>query len=756
MLNLFSEKNLLKIIKPGLYLALLVPFLTIQKFMFPFITSKVFFFNILIEVIFACWLVLVIFHPAYRPKFTWILQSLTLFVGLLFVSSIFGADFSRSFWSTQERAIGLFSILHFFAFFLTLSVFTKEDWRRYLKFSVLASVIMSIFAILQLYNPNLVLKNSGLVVDRPGSFLGNSAFLASYLIFNIFLSFWFAFKGFIERNENRLINILFVSAGIFETAILIFLTETRGAMLGLFAGVISLLCYFSFKKSANAGVEGDYFKIIKKISAAVLVAIILFSAAFFATKNSQFWQKIPGLKRLADVSLKDNTTKTRLIAWNVALESFTEKPVLGWGLENFKYPFDKNYDPRLMRFGFGETYWDKPHNAVLEQMVAGGVLGLLAYLLIFFFSLRYLFKKNDGDSLGSVKPFLLAILAAYFVQNIFLFDTFGSYLMFFVILAFINFSYAPKTETSQSVSLSDRTAKIISVFTLLAIIVPVFINAKILYANNRQYWIANYYANEMQDKAIEAYHDARDHFNPYRDQVYSDFSSLTIDLYKQGKLKNEAVVLKEAVSAIDAAIGRNPKNYSYYLDMADAANSVYSFNPKQLLAVSESSIKKAFEFSPKRQQIYYTFSKLKLIQDKKDEAVALLKEAVDLDPLSGDPHFIYGLFLLETKDIKVGLAEIERAAELGRLPQVSDEYRILGNYYGDLGMYEKAIENYERAVVLNPDDADAGLKLGIVYYYAGQNDAAKFMISQVLEGLPEFKQSQGYKMIEPILKDLGL
>ena len=751
MQSLFSEKNLLKVIKIGLYAALLTPFLTIQKFMFPFITSKVFIFNILVEIILASWLILIILYPQYRPKLKSLSITLLSFFGILILSSALGADINRSFWSTQERAIGVFTFIHFLAFFFTLSALSAEEWKKYIKFSVLASVVMSLFAIVQLYNSNLILQNSGPVVDRPGSFFGNAAFLATYLLFNIFLSLWLSFESFMKNNGKKVFQWLYLAAGIFEIGILVFLTETRGAMLGLLAGFIALLVYFAFK-----GQVSGYGVNLKKYSKFILAGILVFAAIFFFTKGSPVWQKVPGLNRLADISLTDATTQTRFIAWNMALESFSQKPVLGYGWENFKYPFDKNYDPRLMRFGFGETYWDKPHNVILEHMISGGILGILSYLSIFFFAAYYLLRRRDHGDLESAKPFFLAILSAYFIQNLFLFDTFGSYLMFFMFLAFVAGNYDGDKKEAISSGGSTRGRKIISVLILLAMIAPIVVNAKILSANNRQYWIANYYANSMQDKAIEAYHSARDRFNPYLDQTYADFSSLTVDLYNQGKLDNAAVVLKEAISAIDAAIGRKPNNFSYYLNLADAANNTYAFSPKQLFAISESSIKKAFELSPKRQQIYYTYSKLKLLQGKKDEAVGLLKEAVGLDPESGDPHFIYGLFLLETKDSKNGLAEIEKAAELGRAPRSADEYRIIGNYYGDLEMYTKAIESYKQALALNPGDIDAGLKLGIVYYYAGDNKNAKFLFSQILNGMPEFRDMPGYKQIEPILKDLGI
>ena len=78
---------------------------------------------------------------------------------------------------------------------------------------------------------------------------------------------------------------------------------------------------------------------------------------------------------------------------SLPLKGFQEKPILGWGQDGFNYVFNKYYDPAM----YGQESWfDRAHNAPLDFLVAGGILGFLSYFGLFF-SVLYLlwFRKNN-------------------------------------------------------------------------------------------------------------------------------------------------------------------------------------------------------------------------------------------------------------------------------------------------------------------------------------------------------------------------
>jgi hypothetical protein len=141
---------------------------------------------------------------------------------------------------------------------------------------------------------------------------------------------------------------------------------------------------------------------------------------------------------------------------------------LGWGGENFEIANNKYFDPRLAPY---EAWYDRAHNFIFDYGVTLGWLGLLSYLSIFIvvgyflFTLREVPQKgteSKGHSERSVSEeknlktdssaqwpqddkirFLLSsifisLLVAYLVQNLFIFDSFVSYLMLFFVLELIS------------------------------------------------------------------------------------------------------------------------------------------------------------------------------------------------------------------------------------------------------------------------------------------------------------------------------
>ena len=78
----------------------------------------------------------------------------------------------------------------------------------------------------------------------------------------------------------------------------------------------------------------------------------------------------------------------------------------------------------------GETF-DRAHNKIVDLLVMNGILGLLAYLSVFSAALIHLWQRKKKELINSL--ILISILAAYFIQNLFLFDMPVAYLMFFML-----------------------------------------------------------------------------------------------------------------------------------------------------------------------------------------------------------------------------------------------------------------------------------------------------------------------------------
>ena len=170
---------------------------------------------------------------------------------------------------------------------------------------------------------------------------------------------------------------------------------------------------------------------------------MIFVSIFFVTRNSSFWQKIPGLNRVAQISLNDITTRARLISAQIAMDSMKPKnsnlmrTLFGWGWENYMFAFDHNYRPEFYRYE--PLSFDRAHNKIFDVLVMGGFVGLLTYLISWFFIFKFLFKKTQ--QFFWEKSFLLFFLVAYFIQGVTSFDQISTLVPFFsavVCVIFLN------------------------------------------------------------------------------------------------------------------------------------------------------------------------------------------------------------------------------------------------------------------------------------------------------------------------------
>ncbi len=746
------EKFFLRSIKGGLYLALLSPVFFAQRFIYPFITPKIFFFQALAEIIFGLWLGLIIFYPAYRPKLTRLTLVLIVFLGVITFSSLLGIDPQRSFWSTQDRGLGLVALFHFGALFLMLANLKHHiNWRRYFTATFYVSLFVSLFAIVQVYTPTFFLESS---TGRPGSFLGNPAFLASYLLFHIFLGLWLAFDFYRERKKKYDWRALLLILGVGVEIFVLFLSKTRGAILSFGLGILVTLVYLAFtRKTGGPGEE----KWLKRGALALVVLILATGFTFWFTRQDSFWQEVPILNRFTDISFTSTDAQPRVIAWRIAWQSFKERPVLGFGLENFKYPFDQHYNPQLLKYGFTETYFDKPHNVFFEYLVVGGILGLLAYLALLGVFVYSLFRF---PRLRLFLPLGLGLFLAYVGQNFFIFDTFGSFLMFFVVLAFID-SLDPKRDVTSQEETKELTfslwPKVTGVILLVgaAALLVFFLNIRTLYANNRQYWGANYFLNRMSVPALDAYVQALTTPNPYVNDTRRSFISTLVQIYAQGiQIPDIEKVAKKSMSELALAIKSHPRDFFLRYTFADIGSVFYVFEPKYL-DLAEDQIQLAMKLSPKRQSVYYVAAKLKLIRGASKEALELMRQAVQLDEEVGDPHFYYAMTAFGAGDTSLGFKEIELAKKLGREPRTNEELRVLANFYGEAGGYDESIRLYKEALRFNPDDIESELKLGLVYYRSKNWDLAKETL-RVVAGKVDLKQSPFYEELKLIYDRLEL
>jgi O-antigen ligase/regulator of sirC expression with transglutaminase-like and TPR domain len=397
----------------ALFLIPITPLLVANHFFFPFITGKAFYFRILTEVAFVAWIVLAFLDKAYRPRFSWIGAIAVAFVVWMGFADLFAVNVAKAFWSNFERMEGWVLLIHLLGFFFSAGAVLRVEkkWRGWFLTALGVSAVVSFYALLQLAGSLPIHQGS----TRIDATLGNSAYLAIYLLFSVCAAFWLALT-----EKRAWLKWALIALAALEV-VLIFFTETRGTIIGLVAGagVAALLTLVTSGKHA------------RRYAAGALALLVILVGGFYLARNSSFVQGNSTLARIASISVSDG--QTRFTLWHMAFEGVAERPIVGWGQEGFNYIFNKYYEPSLYE---QEQWFDRAHNAFIDWLTAGGIPAFLLYIALFVSSLVLLWRSTELSR--SERVALTAALIGYAVHNLFVFDNLSSYIYFFAVLALID------------------------------------------------------------------------------------------------------------------------------------------------------------------------------------------------------------------------------------------------------------------------------------------------------------------------------
>lgn len=377
-----------KIIKAGIYITLFTPLIVFKGTFFPFIFGKAIFFQALVEVLLMLYLVLLALRPDARPRKTALGIALALYFAILTITTLTAVCPERAFWSTQERMTGFFNLLHFAGFFILLSVFfrTKKDWLNLFRFFILISLIVGVIAFQNLE-------------EKEPSTIGNIGFLAAYLIFAVFFALYLIIK-----DKNLFLRFAY-SAPIFLSMLLIYQEGRRAALGAVLGGFVVFLTLLLVKKQGRA----------RRLSALFFACLAVF--LFLSSKN-------PAFEDFKKEFLRKS--RTREISWGISWNAFKQKPLLGWGPENYIYAFASHFNPEYAEYD--TTWFDKAHNQYFEALVTTGALGLISYLSLFAITIRNFYRKGQFVFVG--------LVSAYMFNNFFWFDTTSSLIPLFITFAF--------------------------------------------------------------------------------------------------------------------------------------------------------------------------------------------------------------------------------------------------------------------------------------------------------------------------------
>jgi len=617
----------LGLIRWSVYLSLFAPLIVQGGSFFPFVGPKSLYFMAFAEIALLGYLFLIVGSPRYRPKINILLLAMILFMVILVLSAIFGVDPQRSFWSKHERMTGVLMWFHLFAFFVVLSsVFSKKDWHRIFEVSMFSAFLAGALSLFSMINAGNVS-----IASRGGATLGNSSFLATYLLFNFFFGLYLYLK---TKGWER----VYCAATTLLIAIALFLSTGRAVIVSTVVGLVLLiLLYLSFKKKGKIRVLGVSLLVICMIAGVISIVFAFIPGNFFNQKFIQF----------ASYSRFENA--------RMSFRALKERPWLGWGLENFELIFTRFFNPSYFLPSFvGEVWFDRAHVSVFDTLATTGILGLFSYFLVFgavFWVLwrAYLKHKKEKamqgpEALQYQKPeeendfwttvIFSVFLVAYFLQNFTVFDMISSYLMLFLVLSFVG-SIASKRK-ADTVFKRQRPLNPILALIILILFFCSFFKFVINPYQSGRYVIPAVNATLHRDrlyfskKALET--------SPLgKYQIRGFFAEAIVELAQKGPSGNKKATREEIMEGLDfvakeleKTMEESPLDYRSCLNLGKVYG-VYSRYDYSKIELSSGALERAITISPTNQQAYWSLAQTRLTQGRPDDAISLVEKALLLD-----------------------------------------------------------------------------------------------------------------------------
>lgn len=685
-----------------------------------------------------------------KNKIFWLLVS---FFGIYLLATIFSLDPNFSLWGSPYRSGGFVNFAFYIIFgILAFLILKKEDWPKIWDFSILIGIFVSIVAIFQWWG---LFKDIFITYEtRPPSTIGNPIFLALYFLLLSFLTLSFAIKA------NPLYKKLLYFSALLIFLFTILLTYSRAAYLGLLAGFLYFILFYPFKKrTVSLALKLAFF------------AILVFGiyGVYYVNTHPQLPEFIQENKTLRGMvgrfSIERALQDPRISGWKVSWEALKDRPLLGYGPENFAIGFDRYYDPSLKGIekmpGTAMSWWGRAHNFVFDISLSAGIPALITYLGLFgvlFWRLQKLKKENPDQSLiyhGIQSTFL-----AYFVANFFSFDAFSTYLISFLLVGYSLHLISEIQQEKQKTENRNlhrsglgklRRYKGVILFLLFVLLVwfiwsfnikPFQVNTEINLAKYESEQSSCQKPLERMEKILPK----KSFLDAYLRLKYIEIINQCIE---KKELKEAYPLAKKAVEILKENVKIRPYYTRNWLFLGKCNNLLMENWEENREKEARASLEKALELSPKRQEALQELIKTDLLTGKYQEAKEKSEECINLNEKLADCWWLARLSHAYLNDLEKSDYYLQIAAEKRYPVKSQNSWLQLTKAYIEIKNYPGLVETYSELIKLEQDNAQYYASLAFVYKELGQIEEAKKQALKIIELFPEHQ-----KQAEDFLKTL--
>ena len=670
----------------------------------------------------------------------WLIPS--LFICALIIISLAAKDPQLAFYGLVERQQGLASYLFYFLWFILLSANLlssrngEQQLGRLLKAAAAAATLAALYGILQIFNIDfLSWPEPPHLTGRAFSTFGQPNFLASWLLLVLPLSVYLSFKS-----RSFYARFGWLVAFLLQLIALV-LTGSRAGLFGLVLMVLMVLIYY-FKKI----VVSRRAKIAVVLSGLAVVALIFVAFDNFSSGRMR------ELKQLNYGSLG-----ARVNLYQAAFQAWPDHFWLGHGLENTENVFIRYYANDWGVYGNVGQSADRAHNLILDVLLAGGVLGLVAWILLVFFFFRLGSGPLAATGYADLRRALMLGAGAYLFSLLFGFSvvTTEIYFWFFLaLLIFMDFSASSGSRLAPTIPATFRPRfSLASVFKIIFILFVFLFSARQIQAEletlKADYYFRSIYLNLAQQEyfnflVLDEYLAAQspqpilqESYNLFLSNILSEFYPTISELASRRAIGYKLMEIERSLPN---------RTYSHLLAKAKLNRALEDF------ATAEDYLESLARLNPDWPSLHYERALLAAAKNDWPETISHYEKALTSLPDLFDKrlnsehyqdvalrHYLayrglgqayFNLSAWEKSGEYFKLAYQSRPFDFTLLKKIADTYYLRGDLAG-------AIKYNLHGLARSPEDYNWALALSVLYYESGDGEAADYYLALAQELSPD-------------------
>lgn len=305
-------------------------------------------------------------------------------------------------------------------------------------FSNTSDLAQSLFYSFNLISVFLLFETLGGIIESRNQIISMAKAFLFWTVLNSFVVFWlarfshdriFGFTGVVFVDFACVAILILLSRFLFSirkyshiilfliSVVLsaLFLTQTRNTLISLFltlAVIFAYSCIFPETLPFPRMVLIRRFLTISAVFVGVVGALFIVKPDSFKRHRELVSTEKVQHSKPSMGAITNNTIGSRLLIWITALNGFIKHPIIGIGAYSFGFDSNRyNFLPKFLFKTFVEGL--SPHITYLAVLTETGIIGMVGFMILIFFSLRLSFASVGISRTPEQKNISAGILLAH-------------------------------------------------------------------------------------------------------------------------------------------------------------------------------------------------------------------------------------------------------------------------------------------------------------------------------------------------------